>query len=140
MKNINSTHSTSENRRINTSQLILGGPYCIDTKTIDISKRERERKKLCINIFENINQKKIIDFFNNYRQKIINKELFILPIKIIILPIKYYQVKSNNMLKDTLWPRGLSANIKLGQYLKICQYNSHINANSERLNILFQYL
>lgn len=102
MKSINSTHSTSENRRMNTSQLILGGPHCIDTKMIDISKKEREKKKLCINIFENINQKKIIDFFNNHRQKIIDKELFILPIKIIILPIKYYQFKSNNMLKDTL--------------------------------------
>lgn len=58
MKNINSTHSISENRRMNTSQLILEGPHCIDTKMTDISKKEREREKLCINIFENIDQKK----------------------------------------------------------------------------------
>ena len=46
---------------MNTSQLILEGPHCIDTKMTDISKKEREREKLCINIFENIDQKKIID-------------------------------------------------------------------------------
>lgn len=54
---------------MNTSQLILEGPHCIDTKMTDISKKEREREKLCINIFENIDQKKIIDFKNNHRQK-----------------------------------------------------------------------